>query len=173
MGFDIALVVLLFAVLIGSATTDVISRKVPHWITLPGIAFGLALSYAARDWPGLSSSLLGLGIATAVFGVAYLSGGVGGGDLKLVAAIGAMKGASFIVPAIFWSSLVGMIMGVSILVWRGRLGFGLKRAAAYAFSIRRLEPLQAEDPAATRLPYGVAIAFGTMIAFLLAPEGLS
>src|SRR5262249_50549199 len=82
-GFEIAIVVLLFAVLIGSATTDIISRKVPHWITLPAIAFGLALSFAAGDLPRLESSLLGLGIASFVFGLAYVAGGVGGGDLKL------------------------------------------------------------------------------------------
>src|SRR3954471_4662700 len=97
--FDVATQVLLFAVLLGAATTDIISRKVPPWLTLPGIAFGFALAWAGGDWTRLESSLLGFAIATGVFGLAYLMGGIGGGDLKLVAAVGAIKGAPFIVYA--------------------------------------------------------------------------
>lgn len=170
--FDLATQVLLLAVLLAAAVTDVSYRKVPHWITLPAIAFGLTLAWAGHDGAGLLSSVYGLLIACAVFGTAYLAGGVGGGDLKLVAAVGALKGAPFIVDAIFWSGLVGMIMAVSVLAWRGRLGFGLRRAATAAFSIRGPVELPADDPAAYRLPYGVAIAFGTLLAFFL-KEGLA
>lgn len=172
MVFEVAIQVLLFAVLLGAATTDIVSRKVPHWLTLPAIVFGLTLAFAAGDWPQLRESLTGLGIATGVFGLAYLVGGVGGGDLKLVAAVGALKGAPFIVHAIFWSATVGMIMATALLIWRGRLGAGLRRAVVYALSLRPPAELAEDDPVRARLPYGVAIAFGTLVAFFLAlPPG--
>ena len=54
--FNIAIQILLFAVLVAAATTDVLYRKVFNWITYPGIAFGLTLGYCVGD---LSSHLQG------------------------------------------------------------------------------------------------------------------
>lgn len=174
--FHIAAVVLLFATLIVAATTDLLHRKVYNWLTFPAIIFGLTLAYAAGGLgsfqlsavggQGLLDHLAGLGLGFGVFFLVYWGNGVGGGDVKLVAAVGAVMGFQFIIGAMFWSGLVGAIMAVWVLIWRGKLSKGMRRSLRYAMSLRREEPKE-DDLAAVRVPYGVAIAFGTMVAWFL------
>src|SRR3954467_9519910 len=104
LGFQVAMQVLLFLVLIVAATTDVLYRKVFNWLTYPAIAFGLTLGYCVGHF---GSHVAGFSVGAVIFGVAILTGGVGGGDWKLVGAIGAIKGLDFGIQAIFYSSLFG------------------------------------------------------------------
>jgi prepilin peptidase CpaA len=168
--FGVAAQVLLFAVLIVAATTDVLYRKVYNWLTYPAIIFGLTLAYAAGGvgnvHGGLESSALGFLLGAGVFGVAYLTGGVGGGDWKLVGAVGAIKGLEFSVPAIFYSSLFGAFLAIVFLAYHGKLGVGLKRTARRAFGLKVADVPQG-DPVMQRIPYGVAIAFGTFFAWTM------
>jgi len=170
--FVVAAAALLFLTLITAATTDVMSRKVYNWLTYPAIALGLALGYGAGGlgesvWaPGLVSHLTGLAVGFGLLFVVWWSRAVGGGEVKLAAAVGAIGGFPFVIPALFWSSLVGAVMALWTLLWRGQLLDGLRRAVRYAFSIRGELP-DREDPAAVTIPYGVAIAFGTMLAWFL------
>ena len=159
--------VLLFLVLIVAATTDMLYLKVFNWLTYPGIAFGLTLGFCVGK---LGDHVAGFVVAALIFKIAQLTGGVGGGEWKLMGAIGAIKGLSFGVEAIFYSTLFGAVLAVGVLVYHGRLGSGLRRCARRAFglSVKELPP---DDPIFTKLPYGVAIAFGTFFAWSLA-EGL-
>ncbi|HZU96137.1 MAG TPA: A24 family peptidase [Planctomycetota bacterium] len=172
--FQIASQVLLFAVLIVAATTDVLYHKVYNWLTYPAIIFGLTLSYAAGGLGnvhgGLTSSALGFMLGGGIFWIAYLTGGVGGGDWKLVGAVGAIKGLEFSVPAIFYSSLFGALLAIVFLAYQGKLGPGLKRTARRAVGLK-VEDLPEGDPVMRKLPYGVAVSFGTFFAWTLA-EGM-
>ncbi|MEZ6188927.1 MAG: A24 family peptidase [Planctomycetota bacterium] len=163
---------LLFLVLAVSATTDLLRRKIYNVVTYPAICLGLALGFGAG---GLGDSLWGhtlLGhLAGFLLGfmllfVAYWSRAVGGGEVKLAAAIGAVYGFPFIIPALFWSSLAGFVMAIWVLIWRAKLLTGLKRSVRYAVSLKGELP-EPDDPAAIKLPYGVAMAFGTFFAWFL------
>lgn len=167
LGFQVAMQVLLFLVLIVAATTDVLYKKVFNWLTYPAIAFGLTLGFCVGH---LGSHVAGFAVGATIFGVAALTGGVGGGDWKLVGAIGAIKGLEFGIMAIFYSSLFGAVLAVGFLVYHGRLGLGLQRSARRAFGLA-VKELPESDPVLQKLPYGVAIAFGTFFAWSLA-EGL-
>lgn len=170
--FQLAAVVLLFGTLTVAATTDVLRRKIYNWLTVPAIAFGLALSFGAGGLDGSAHSfgfwnhLLGSVVGLLIFFVAYWVGGMGGGEVKLMAAVGAIMGFPFIVGATVWSGLVGAAMAMWVLVWRGQLLGGLRRSARYALSLRPAQ-LPAEDPLKVKIPYGVAIAFGTLWAWFL------
>lgn len=176
--FQLAAIVLLFLTLIVSATTDMLKRKVYDWTTFPAAAFGLTLAYAAAGWgsidlqhlhagsSGLIDHLAGLGLGFFVFFVAYWSNGVGGGDVKLMAAVGAIMGLQFIIGAMFWSALIGAVFAIWALVWKGRLGEGVRRSLRYAVSLRA--PGEGEDNALTvKIPYGVAISFGSLLCWFL------
>jgi len=167
LGFNVALQVLLFAVLIVAATTDVLYRKVFNWLTYPAIAFGLTLGYCVGH---LGDHCAGLALGAGIFGLAALTGGVGGGDWKLVGAVGAIKGLVFSVQAIFYSSLFGAVLAIAFLAYHKRILMGLKRTARRAVGLK-VETLPEGDPVLQRLPYGVAIAFGTFFAWSLV-EGL-
>jgi len=154
--FKIASQALLFVVLIVSAVTDLRDRKVYDWLTLPGIAFGLTLGWANGE---LGSCALGFAVAVGVFGFAVWIGGMGGGDLKLMAAIGAIQGYPFVVHAIFWSSLAGAVLALGKLAWDGLLTKGLWRTARYLFT---LKPESGDgELLKQKIPYGVAISAGT------------
>jgi prepilin peptidase CpaA len=166
-GFQVALQVLLFLVLIVAATTDVLYKKVYNWLTYPAIAFGLTLGYCVGH---LGDHFLGFALGATIFFIAYLTGGVGGAEWKLVGAIGAIKGLNFEVQAIFYSSLFGAVLAIGFLVYHGKLGMGLQRTARRAFGLQVAE-LPEGDPVQQKLPYGVAISFGTFFAWSLT-EGL-
>ncbi|MBX3471298.1 MAG: prepilin peptidase [Planctomycetes bacterium] len=172
--FDLIRVVLLFVTVVVAATTDTLSRRVPNVVTYPAMALGLALGFGMGQ-VGLDGSLtqhnllshaLGLLIASGIFLVAWWAGGVKGGEVKLAGAVGALGGLQFAVAAMFWSSLVGALMALWVLLLRGRLLEGLRRSVRYAMMLRA-EPAPKDDPARLSIPYAVAIAFGTLWTFFL------
>jgi prepilin peptidase CpaA len=172
-------VILLFLTLSIAAVTDLLKRRVYNWLTYPAIAFGLTLGYAAGDWgsfspygAGLVNHLAGLCLGFGVFALVWVFGrGVGGGDVKLMGAIGAIMGWQFVIGAMFWSSLVGAVMAIWVLVGSGKLMQGLGRAFRAAVTLgARPEDKDVEgepSPGRMRIPYGTAIAFGTLFAWFL------
>lgn len=105
---------------------DIDHQIIPDEISLPGIVIGFAASFfiPSQDW---LSSLLGIiagwGILAAIFyGYLWLTGreGMGGGDAKLLAMMGAFLGIKSILFIIFVSSLAGTIAGLSLMAARGK-----------------------------------------------------
>jgi prepilin peptidase CpaA len=116
-------------VLLGCAATfdDLRRRAVANWINLAGLAAGLVYHTSARGLAGLAWSAGGAAAGFAVFLVFYLLGGMGGGDLKLSAAFGALLGPSGILLAALLAAPLGAAMAAACLVWRWRV-----RAIPYA-----------------------------------------
>src|SRR3954447_22625979 len=99
---DITLILLVTA----TALFDLRSGKIPNALTYPACIFGLGLSIAEGGGLGLTNSLAGLAVGFLPFFVLYLSGGLGGGDVKLMAAVGALMGFPFSLNALITSVLV-------------------------------------------------------------------
>lgn len=106
----------LATILITAAGTDMKLRLIPNRLTIPAIAFALAWSAAVRV-PQLTSSLLGLAIAGGLFLViALLSrGGMGGGDVKLAAAVGAFLGLKYSLLGLFLAFIFGALVGIILM----------------------------------------------------------
>ncbi|MFW6158335.1 MAG: A24 family peptidase [Planctomycetota bacterium] len=164
--------------------TDVTRGKVYNWCTLPAIGLGLLLNYvagAAVPAQGnavagilggpLISGLAGLALAVGVFGIAYLLHVLGGGDVKLMAAVGAIEGWRFLLNAAVFTACAGALVAIGVLVWRGRLAQGLKSSVQALVTPRRFrkrrEALPADAPELATIPYTWAIAVGTMVTWLL------
>lgn len=96
---------------------DLEHRIIPDRITLPGIVAGLALSYARGGLPGLwQAALAGLGAGAFFLAVAILSrGGMGGGDVKLAAMLGAFTDPARVLAGVFLGVLAGGVVGVGLL----------------------------------------------------------
>ena len=91
----------------GLATVeDLRSRTISNWLCLFGLVAGLVAQTVLQGWSGLGSSLLGAVIGFAVFLIFFLLGGMGGGDIKLMAAFGAILGKRQIVTAAVMAALV-------------------------------------------------------------------
>ena len=96
-------------VLLAASFTDVRREKIPNWITYPGVLVGLvghALSGGLMgDGPlelGLAGSAVGLAVGFLPLMVAWLAGGIGGGDAKVMGAVGALTGWRFTLAAMLY-----------------------------------------------------------------------
>ncbi|MFP4057884.1 MAG: prepilin peptidase [Candidatus Brocadiia bacterium] len=163
--------VLLLALLVVAAYSDLAHGKVYNWSTYPAIVLGLLLAYvldaSEKTQVGLVESLLGLCLAGGLFGLFFLLGAFGAGDVKLAAAIGALSGWRFAVAAIAFSALAGGVMALGLLIWRGQLWRGLRDSAVASVKLRRPEKtLSPDSPARLTVPYGFAISLGTLWAWL-------
>jgi Flp pilus assembly protein protease CpaA len=110
----------------------------------------------------LLSALAGAGIAFLLLGLFWRSGALGGGDVKLAVAIGAIKGFKFAVWAIACGSLVGAFLAIGMMAARGRFKEGMVSAGRLAARPwmwgRKLE----EGAAPVIVPYGLAFALGSL-----------
>ena len=103
------------------AVTDLRDRLLPNAITLPGIIVGLVCSFVAP--PGPVSALLGVvigGVVPFVVGEIYYRvrgiDGLGMGDVKMLAMIGAFLGAPLALLTLFAASFLGVVVGVPIII---------------------------------------------------------
>ncbi len=174
---------LLLVVLGVAVYTDLTAGKVYNWCTLPAIGLGLLINYVAgAGVPAqgpvqrvlgapLLSSLAGLALGLGIFGTAYLLHVLGGGDVKLMAAVGAIQGWRFLLSTAVFTACIGALMGVAVLVWRGRLLQGLKSSVEALVTPRRFKKRREESPddlpEMTTIPYTWAIAGGSIITWLL------
>lgn len=167
--------VLLLGLLALAAATDVWRHKIYNWTTYPGMltAVGLngsgSLAVAAVltepgrlqpwGWIGFSSSALGLLICGGVLIVCFLLFRVGGGDVKLIAMMGAFLGPERGLEAMLWTFVFGACMAVIVLVWRvgfWRLAARTFRQVLWTLRLGRWSPLTPEERAQLQPPLFLA-----------------
>lgn len=150
--------------------TDLRSRRIPNWLVGPFLVSGIVVSACAHGWHGIGQSLAGLGIGALLFGILGLMGGMGMGDVKLCAAIGAWIGPSQLIVAIVLTGMVGGVMALCWAVAGGFLGDLLSNTGdlLLSFKDRGLRPhpqIVLDNPLARKMPYAPAIAIGTLVSF--------
>jgi prepilin peptidase CpaA len=146
--------------------TDVHSRRIPNWLVLPFLLAGIAVSSWLYGWHGAGQSLEGAGLALLIFGFLFWMGGMGAGDVKLCAAIGAWIGPSQLLIALVLTALVG---GAMALAWAARGGFLkelFQHTGGLIFSAKERGEAILSNPRRRRMAYAPAIAIGTLISFL-------
>jgi prepilin peptidase CpaA len=159
------------AVLAVATFTDVRSRRIPNWLVLPFMAAGIGVQAWQHGWHGVAQSLEGLALGAVLFGVLFAMGGMGMGDVKLAAAIGAWIGPAQLLLALVLTGLVGGVMALAwalaggflaeLLSGSGDLLLGWKKRGTLAHP-----ELHLANPRARKMPYAPAIAIGTLISFL-------
>src|SRR5262245_55592163 len=113
----------LLIVIVGLASVieDLGWRRISNWTSGGAVAAGLVVHFLSKGWSGALHSLLGAVIGFAVFLAFYLLGGMGGGDVKLMAGFGALLSDSRILPAALLAAASGGIMALGYLAVRGVL----------------------------------------------------
>src|SRR5262245_53628071 len=160
---------LVTVVLVLSAVIDGFELKVPNWVTFPFILTGWVYSTIAFGWEGLGWSLLGMLIGLALLLPAYAIGGMGAGDVKLLAGVGAWIYGTHTMYAFAVSAIVGAVLAISMVLVRRSWS---KHYAQFQvilneiLVIRNPEQLAAiaaeRKPTMLLLPYGIPIAIGTI-----------
>ena len=145
--------------------TDLRSRRIPNWLVLPFLPLGIAVSAWFHGWHGVVQSLEGAGVGILVFGVFFVMGGMGAGDVKLCAAIGAWIGPGQLFIALVLTGLAG---GVMVIAWAAYAGFlkDLFRGTGdLMFGGAKREEVTLSNPLRRKMPYAPAIAIGTLFSF--------
>ena len=157
MNWQLALCVL---VAILASGEDIWRRRVSNAVTMGAFAAGVALQSYLHGVPGLWDALLGGFYGFIVFFVFYLLGGMGGGDIKLMAAFGAILGGQNIWLA---AILTGMLGAVFALVYL---------AVMKLVRLWRPATTDPEAPPARKamIPYAPAISLGVLLTFLTEDE---
>ena len=147
-----------------AAVTDLRSGKVPNWLTLPALVAGPALWGMLGGWSGLETSALGLAVGFLPLFVFYRSGaGLHGGDVKLMGAVGALRGWPFILVAILYSFIVAAVMGVVLMLWRGQTRATFRRIGRTLKSVLLpgVAVVSPTAPESIRVPFAVCVCLGT------------
>jgi prepilin peptidase CpaA len=95
--------------------TDLRAQRIPNWLVLPFLLAGIVVSPFRHDWPGLhqgvwhglGQSFAGLALGLAVYGFLFWMGGMGAGDVKLIAGIGAWIGPAQLLIALVVTAMAG------------------------------------------------------------------
>lgn len=168
---DLFTAAMLGPVLAVAVYTDLKSQRIPNGLTFPAMCCALAHHGLARGADGLLFGLAGLGLGLALMLGPYLSGLMGAGDVKLMAAVGALLGPGPGLEAFLYACLAGGIYALAVLARRRDLLARLARSLWNAFwlfltTLRfQYAPVRAEG--LPKLCYGVAIAAGAVAQVLV------
>lgn len=158
----------LFLLLGISSYTDWKSRKIYNKVTVPSAVLGLVIASLTNFPSGLQNAALACGLGFALFFALFLLGMMGGGDVKLVAAIGALTGFPFILDALFFGILTGGVYAVALLACKGGLWQNVKNVFLFIWGLlfwRMRMPLETNN--SIKIPYGLCLSVGTAVAFIL------
>jgi prepilin peptidase CpaA len=142
--------------------TDWRWRRIPNWLTVPGLAVGLAGNAFIAGWPGAMGSLLGVALGLAVLLPLVLIRSLGAGDWKLTGALGAFLGPERLIAVLLGTILVAGLMAIVLIVIK-------KRVKQTALNIWRIlasfirfhmpgQEVSLDNPKSLKIPFGVAMA---------------
>lgn len=148
------------------ALGDLYTRRIPNYLTLGAALAGLGFQVGAHGWAGLGQGLLGMSVGFALLIAFYLKGGMGAGDVKALAALGAWLGPLPTLHLFFYMGLSGIPLIIVFLWRRGELRVRLGEfwtALVNFLLLRGLPRSPASSPPPDKsqgLPYAVALALG-------------
>ena len=158
-------VVILILVLLVAVVTDLHSSRIPNWLTFSAMGFALAGHAWLNSVDGLLFSLAGLGTGLGLFFLFYLAGGIGAGDVKLMAAIGAFVGVYGVLSCAWLAMIIGGIYAVGAMCYQWGLSATGQRLiyAAYGAVVIGGSAWRRELSLPFKLRYGLAIAAATLL----------
>lgn len=166
---------LVCVVLVVAAWIDGKQLRVPNWITFPMVLAGLAYNTWTGGWSGLGAGLLGMTVGLLCLLPLYSVGGMGAGDVKLMAGVGAWLGWHATLYAFGVSTVVGAAMALLMVVKRDAFAKHYANLLVILSEWREVKnPQELSRLAAERkprmllLPYGIPICIGSIGYFVYA-----
>ncbi len=144
--------------------TDIKSRKILNIVTLPTILFGLVFNMYSMGMEGVVYSGEGLLVGIALLIIPYLLGGMGAGDVKLLGAIGALMGSSFVFYSFIYTAILGGIIALLLIIKaRGFINIMKSFLVNIVYFRSNLGSIiiSKDKKSSISFPYGIAIVLGT------------
>lgn len=156
-----------------AAFTDWREHRIYNKLLGPAFLIALFLSVLTNGWTGLKGSLFGALIGFGILLIPYLLGGMGAGDVKLLAVIGTFGGPHFVVSSFLYGALLGGFISAGLLVRRGAFWITIKRFLLLLPFLTKPESLSEEMRSARqeKFPYGIAIVLGTVLTMIIPFQG--
>lgn len=156
------------AVLTGiAACTDMEARRIPNWLNLSGLIVGFALNLFLYGSAGLKNSALGLGVALLIYLPLFIIKGMGAGDVKLMAAVGALVGPANWLRIFALTAIFGGLIAAVVILYRGSAGRALRNIGRILISPFRGSVPYQDNPEldvtsgkGLSLPHGAVIGLG-------------
>jgi prepilin peptidase CpaA len=146
---------LAIAIGVAAMADDLKRRHIANWIPAAALAGGMGWQMGLNGWHGALTGLAGTVVGFAVFLAFYLLGGMGGGDVKLMAGFGALLGPGGLLQAALWTAAFGGVMAVGALAWQ-----------KLRSSTSPSTPQKAGQKDSDSIPYAPAIALGVWMSLL-------
>jgi prepilin peptidase CpaA len=141
-------------------------RRIPNWLTVSGLAAGVAVNTILYRWPGLKAALLGTALGLGLLLPFVLVRSLGAGDWKLAGALGACLGPRQLLSVLIGTILVAGVMALAVVIWKGRLKRTLLNMAHLLAALFSLQmpgsEVSLDDPQSTKIPFGVAMALAVL-----------
>jgi prepilin peptidase CpaA len=147
--------------------TDLRSRRIPNWLTVPGLLIGVTANTVLNGWSGLKASLLGAAIGLALLLPFVLLRSLGAGDWKLAGALGAFTGPSQLMDLLLGSVFVAGLMAVGLVIYKGRVRQTMRNIGHILLSLVTFRlpgsRVSLDNPDSLKVPYGVALALTVVL----------
>jgi prepilin peptidase CpaA len=147
--------------------TDWRNRRIPNWLTVPGLLVGVSVNALTGGWAGVKTSLLGAGLGLLLLLPFVFLRSLGAGDWKLAGALGAFVGWEILVTLLMGSVFVAGLMALGLVIYKRRFKETLRnigRLLASMLTFHRPGPeVSLDNPQSLKVPYGVALALTTVL----------
>jgi prepilin peptidase CpaA len=161
----VTIIVLIAAALI-AGYTDWRTRRIPNWLTVAVVVYGIGFHAERAGWNGFRFSVgglaLGAGLILLPMLIPFAKRGLGAGDVKFLAAVGSIVGAQGVLMVFALATALGAIIGTFVLNRRNdecrMMNDELKTDSTVhrsSFIVHRSEPVS--------IPYGIALSVGTLL----------
>ena len=163
--FHLIIVGFLVASAMLAAGYDLKLRRIPNWLSLAIILSGLILHIADAGTKGGLFSLAGMATGGGLLLLPYALGGMGAGDLKLMAALGALVGAKGVFVVFVISSLFGGALSIAALALKDRIADSTSGMLKMLLATHPSQnsPRLSFSHSRVMVPYGVAISCGALV----------
>ncbi len=166
----------MLALLVWAVVQDLCAGRIRNWLTLSLISSGLANSFLASGVISPSQALAGLAVGFALPFVLFALGALGGGDVKLLAGVGAWIGALAVFEVFVVAALVGLLIVLLQCAWQGRLRALFRNSAVLTINLVHIGDVGLTHASQTGqscrsvdrpLPYAVPVLAATLLVLTL------